>query len=431
MAPVVAFLPMRRDFAIKGVMVSRPLALFLLLPCILFSPSGGFGQDGSLAAARQIAVGVSEFQLGQGGKVQAGPGKVWLMRPGPQPGGPWSLKEIVDKDSQVTHRALLLDLDGDGRRSLLTAGGSHPLLKLYREEKGGWHPEILWEPPPGDGTARLRDFRVGDTDGDGRPEILIGTHPKGLVAVLKREGGAWKALELSREERTWVHEVAIGKVDPKGPPHLFATLSHPNVLPGRPQPGRIAAWRWEGGRYRASVVESFSTTHAKEIEVWDLDGDGRAELVAAIEGVTREVGGRVELLEPVRIKAYRWEGGRWTSEVLAEIPDVSGRAIAIGDADNDGRPDVVLGARSAGLWLLTFDLRERRWRKTLIDRESAGINHPLLIADIDGDRKNELYAAADVQGQISRYDWRGGRREKSLVLQIPKEHWTWAMEASR
>ncbi len=418
---------MKIDLKIKKVVFARSLAFFILLGF-----SAAFAQEGRpLPGVHQIAVGVNGFQIDGEQKIRAGPGKVWLLRSGPQPDGLWDLTEIVDPDSQVIHRALLLDLDGDGRRALLTAGGNRPLLKLYRKEGEDWQPQILWESSTDQGVSRVRDFRVGDVDGDENAEIVIGTHPEGVVAVLKREEGTWKALEINREGRTWVHEIVIAPMAPEGPPHFFATLSHPNVLPGKPQPGRIAAWRWQGDGYTASVVESFSETHAKEIGTGDLDGDGRVELVAVVEGVTREVDGRVELLEPVRIKAYRWKDNQWTSEILAEVPDASSRAIAVGDADHDGRADVVLGTRSAGLWLLSFDRQGGRWDKTLIDRESAGINHPLLIADMDGDGKNELYASADVQGQINRYTWAGGQWQKSLVLQIPKEHWTWAMEIAR
>ena len=394
----------------------------------------------SMAQGREavVVIGVSRFDIKRmpGGKFKVAPGRglTWTFRPGESKTAPWVREEMVDPDSEVIHRAVWVDLDGSGKKRLLTAGANRAVLKLYRDPKLRQHPQILWNPVFTKKRSRLRDFRVADIDGDGRPEIIVGTHPKGVVAVLKKTGERWEARELSREDRTWIHEIAVGRVSaPSGPPDFFATFSQPNVVPGKPQLGRIVRWRWDGKGFRASVVESFDRAHAKEITVGDVDGDGRPELVASIEGVSRRYkeGGRVrvKLVEPARVKVYRRRAGKWIAEEIATVPDVSLRSLAVGDADNDGRPDIVLGPRRAGLRILR--LRDGAWRQSVIDRRTAGINLPVLIADLDGDGRNEVLAASDFTGQILRYDWTGSGWKRSVFATIPKEHWTWSMEVVR
>ena len=76
-------------------------------------------------------------------------------------------------------------------------------------------------------------------------------------------------------------------------------------------------------------------------------------------------------------------------------------------------------------------LRDGAWRQSVIDRWTAGINLPVLIADLDGDGRNEVLAASDFTGQILRYDWTGSGWKRSVFATIPKEHWTWSMEVVR
>jgi hypothetical protein len=66
---------------------------------------------------------------------------------------------------------------------ILTAGARDGVLKLWRLEDAAWRADTLWR-PAGDAIDRLRDAELGDVDDDGHDEIIVGTHPRGVVVML-------------------------------------------------------------------------------------------------------------------------------------------------------------------------------------------------------------------------------------------------------
>ena len=56
---------------------------------------------------------------------------VWLLRPGDEPGGSWSV-DSIDRDSGgFEHAAILTDLDGDGKDELYVASDKHKEVRRY------------------------------------------------------------------------------------------------------------------------------------------------------------------------------------------------------------------------------------------------------------------------------------------------------------
>ena len=76
--------------------------------------------------------------------------------------GSWHSTVVEDRDSIVLHKAA--PFGGDG---VLTIGASEARLKLWRRRGRSWEGETLWNPRFGGKWDRLRDFEVGDVDGDG------------------------------------------------------------------------------------------------------------------------------------------------------------------------------------------------------------------------------------------------------------------------
>ena len=240
--------------------------------------------------------------------------------------------------------------------------------------------------------------------------------------------------DTPRVERLWsrpntfVHEIEIGDLDGNGIPEIYATPSDPNDLDGGDQRGQVMRFSPRGGD-TGTVVADLGNRHAKEIWVGDVDGDGRDELYVAVEGLTRGSGAALEIVEPVEIRRYDHDTPPTGGVVVARIANERlTRFLTVGDIDGDGRREMVAATFRNGLWLLRPGRDPRsEWSVESIDRESSGFEHTALMADLDGDGTDELYVAADEQGELRRYAWVRGRARREVIhrRELPRSMMTW------
>lgn len=328
---------------------------------------------------------------------------------------------LEDPESRVFHKAACVDV-GDGPR-LLTIGGTAALAKLWRRDARGWQADTLWRASFGGKWDRLRDFEIGDVDGDGRDDLVFATHDQGVVAVAHLDAAGWRVLEVDRQADTFVHEIEIGDTDGDGRKEFFATPSTPNKVDAA-QSGSILGFRHTANRaYRREVVARFSNAHVKEILTADLDGDGRDELYAAVEP---ERTGSRGLAEPaVEVRRYTPRGRTWHEETVAKIPGgAQARVLIAADLTGSGRLEIIATTMRAGIWRL---VPAARGKLTLvqIDAGSGGFEHAAGVADLDGDGKMELYVSADDRDEIRRYVWTGRSFARDVVYGLDKRDLGW------
>ena len=393
-------------------------------------PAAGAG-GGAAAASAEVPASLPNGLLLAYAQFEVEDGRV-TARPGParleiltREGGEWRTQVIEDRESAVFHKAMLLE-PASGAPGILTLAGTTPVaagqrsqaaakVELWRNTPEGWRAQTLWQSTFGGRINRMRDAEIADVYGDQRPDVAVGTHDQGVVAVLRQqETGNWTAVEIDREADTFVHEIEIGDVNGDGVLEVYATPSEPNTLDGQEQHGEVVRYvpKNEEGR---QVVADLGNRHAKEILVADVDGDGRDELYVAVEALTRGEGG-AEIVEPVQIRRYDANTPPDQGVVIATIEDRLTRFLTYGDVDHDGKNELVAAAFRSGLWLLEPGSDPRgEWSIESIDRDSSGFEHAAVVADLDGDGTSELYVAADEQGEVRRYVWVNGRPRRETI----------------
>jgi len=326
-------------------------------------------------------------------------------------GGAWSAVSATDPESNVFHKAMVVDLPGAGP-SLVTLGGTNAAIKRWEKSAAGLAPvETLWRAKFGGKFDRMRDAEAGDLFGDARQALAVATHDQGVIAVVRaRDGGGWDATELDRKPDTFVHEIELGDLDGDGTLEIYATPSAPNKLDGTPQPGEVVRFTPAKGEGR-TVVADLGLRHAKEILAGDVDGDGRDELYVSVEAAE---GGNLE------VKRYDAGTDPRASAVVVTLADPMCRFLTAGDVDGDGKQELVLAAKDTGLWLARPGADPKAaWTTESIDTQSKGFEHAALLADLDGDGIDELYAANDSAKQLNRYVWVAGKAVRETIYTNP------------
>ena len=356
------------------------------------------------------------------------PAKMTLWR---KNGDNWLEETILDKDSSVFHKAVAYD----GGILTIAAGavGTTPVskgkLSHWTRSGDNWKEEVLWAQAWSGKFQRLRDFELGDLDGDGVDEIAVATHDQGVVAVAdKGEDGTWTVVEMDEKKDTFVHEIETGDVDGDGVEEFYATPSDRNKSSGESQRGGVVRYDLKDGKYVRSDVVFWDESHAKEILVADQDGDGTDELYAVREAhIVKDESGKKQRETPVKIIKFTRDGAKWTEALVAELDDDQCRFLVSGDLDGDGKLDLLAAGYKSGLWFLR-QKDDGTYENVIIDAKSGGYEHASHVADLDGDGKVEIYVASDTQGQFRRYTWNGEDFDRKIIAKIPKKHITWNLQ---
>jgi hypothetical protein len=244
------------------------------------------------------------------------------------------------------------DTDGDGKAELLAGTGPSgsssvpPNVDLLRMPSG-FLKFTMVNPAGGSGLGRALDL-AGDLDGDGRDDYaLLGSTE---IAVFAADDGATLLqIPTGGAGGPFAASTAVagpGDVDGDGVPDLVLGEGY-HDYPTGPATGRVRVFSGaDGSQIDELVGPADSLLGEWVVDVADRDGDGVRDLLATareadVDGVTDA--GEVWLLSGATLDLLQV----YTSE-LASGRRFGYAAHTIGDFDGDGVEDVVAGSRNTG-----------------------------------------------------------------------------------
>lgn len=220
------------------------------------------------------------------------------------------------------------DINGDGRPDLIGRPfiGTQVLIWLQGSDGRFGSPQAVDLESNGFG-----DLAVGDLNGDGRPDLVsVGTEAwpgRDIGIALQRADGSFApARYLAAPGSELVQGVAVGDVTGDGRADLVLALQFSSQV-------GVMAQTAQGEL--AEIVRVAAVSNASRVTLADLDGDGRLDVLSSAWGGY-----------PVVLNRQRSDGSLGGPErfPVSIYGTASPGLVAVGDADNDGRPDIVYGS---------------------------------------------------------------------------------------
>lgn len=231
-------------------------------------------------------------------------------------------------DFSVSDAIVLVDVDSDGDLDIVVGNYDAPDLVYLNDGHGSFDAGQVIDVWRG----KTQGIAVGDVDGDGAPDLLMGNSEKGLPILSYRNDGAGGFVTGHDIDAgaDYVSSLSLGDVDGDGDLD-FVVVNHANV-------GRLEVYLNNGnGRFGNVTLISRVGIFTALATLVDVDDDGDLDV---LEG--RLAGGGARL--------YRNDGKGGFSGTFEEVGDGDNAlAMVQGDVDSDGDLDLVIGASGTNM----------------------------------------------------------------------------------
>jgi hypothetical protein len=259
--------------------------------------------------------------------------------------------------------------------------------------QGGWVEEIIRDVP-----TTVRGIDMGDVDGDGKNEVVVGLdNTASDIRMYEKENGIWKET-LIDDTPAGLTNLVVGDADNDGLSEIICSLAGASK--------EVRVYEYSSGSWSYDTVTT-APSLIYDLEVGDANNDGWKEIVIAISNATTN-----------DVRAYR-KLGTWVEENITDAPfQVS--VLDIGDADNDGNNEVVIGMTGnfpppfpvyVPNEVRAYEKVGGNWIEDNITDTPTDDIISLVIGDHDGDGMNEVgFSIGDFFGnsEFRTYEYNGG-----------------------
>jgi len=266
-------------------------------------------------------------------------------------------------DFYDTSAVMVGDLNGDGAFDIFLNNDDQPGQKESRiyvnDGQGGF---IATEVPPNPADTTTRSVAMGDLDGDGDLDILLGNNGKSQVYLNDGKGNLTPTIAALNSAGNDTMSAAMGDLDGDG--DLDILLGNFN------QPSQVYLNNGRGGFTPSVTLNPASPT--RSVALGDLDGDGDLDILLGNSG---------------RSQVYLNDGRGSFTATVAPLNSTTKNtsSVALGDLNGDGALDILLGNYNQPSQIYVNNGQGSFTAIAASFNPGGNITNSVALGDLDGD----------------------------------------------